>query len=75
MKKSDWKKIKIGDFFVADMKLNGQTLLYQKIDETKVKDYNAILLNTGELVNIFISPLKNEHFQKVEVTFDVTPID
>ena len=70
MKKNNWKKIKVGDFFIADMKVDGQTLIYQKIDETKVDGYNAILLNTGQLANVY-----EGHFQRVEVTFEAKPID
>ena len=69
--KSNWEDINIGDFFIPDLVLNGDTFLYQKIDEQKHNGYNCILLNTGELCNIFINPNIQEHFVKVEVTFNL----
>ena len=72
--KTHWDKIKVGDFFIPDFTLNKDTLLYQKIDKYKSSGFNAILINTGELSRVFINPELKEHFQKVEVSFDVKAI-
>lgn len=71
MVKSKWEKIKAGDFFIVDGFIDNTTLLYQKINEKN--GYNCVLLNTGELCLIYIPADSNKTFQKVEVTFDITP--
>jgi hypothetical protein len=68
--KSKWNKIHIGDFFVADFKIDGNLSIYQKIKP--LGEYNAVLLNTGELCCLYT---ENQTFEKVEVSFDVKYID
>jgi hypothetical protein len=73
MAKSKWSNIKVGDFFISNIDIEGNTHLYQKIDDTKTGGYNAVLLNTGDLCNLYISA-DTTNFQKVTVTFDYKPI-
>ena len=73
--KSNWEKIKIGEFFIADIILNEETFVYQKIDESKSGGYNAVLLNSGELCYLHINANYKEHFQKVEVSIDIKNVE
>lgn len=71
---SKWNDIKIGDFFVPINEINGQTYLYQKIDYVKC-GYNAVLLNTGEVCNIYINYDTSTQFKKVEVEFAINYLE
>jgi hypothetical protein len=67
-----WEKIEAGDFFTANINMGQDTLLYQKIRVPDVL-HNAVLLNTGELCNLYIG--SDTTFEKVEVTFDIKPTE
>lgn len=66
-----WEDIKVGDFFTANINMGEDTLLYQKVAKKNDTQgvYNAVLLNTGELCNIYIG--SKSKFQTVEVAFDI----
>ena len=68
-----WDKLKEGDFFVVKSldEYYGH-LLYQKTKQHGVM-HTAVLLNTGEICNLYIGD--NQTFEKVEVTFDIKPIE
>jgi hypothetical protein len=68
-----FKNLQIGDFFTTSINLGQDTLLYQKIKETS-NGYNAVLLNTGELCQLYISADSNKMFEKVEVHFEIKSI-
>jgi hypothetical protein len=59
-----------GDFFFFTKKEESNMLLYQKI--TSKCGYNTVLLNTGELCNIYT---EGQFYQKAEVSFDIKPIN
>lgn len=67
-----WDKLKPGDFFAVDISICEEPLLYQKIEEESMYQ-NAVLLNTGQICNLYIGP--NTTFEKVEVTFDIKPTE
>lgn len=68
-----WNKLKAGDFFTVDLPaMYEEPFLYQKIEQQSLY-HNAILLNTGELCNLYIGP--ETAFEKVEVTFDIKPTE
>lgn len=67
-----WNKLNVGDFFTANINMGQDTLLYQKIEPSGVF-YNAMLLNTGKLCNLYIGP--DATFEKVEVTFSLKPTE
>ena len=67
-----WSELKEGDFFITDIDLGEETLLYQKIDQFGIF-YNAVLINKGKLCNLYIGP--ETTFEKVEVTFDIKPTE
>lgn len=75
MAKSKWEEIEVGDFFTANINMGVDTLLYQKIAQknTSQEVGNAVLLNTGEVCNIYINP--ETTFEKVEVTFSFKPTE
>ena len=66
-----WNDIQVGDFFTANINMGIDTLLYQKISckGSLQEQCNAVLLNTGELCNIYIG--SESEFHKVEVTFEI----
>lgn len=66
--KVTWDKIEQGDFFFLEMGELG-TLLYQKVKETN--GYNAVLLNTGELCQIFTPNNVDKLYNKVSVSFSI----
>ena len=70
-----WDDIRVGDFFTANINMGVDTLLYQKISQKRdlQEPYNAVLLNTGELCNLYITP--NIEFHKVEVSFEIKDIN
>jgi hypothetical protein len=70
-----WTDIQVGDFFVPMHAINGQTYLYQKIHDAKCAGYNAILLNTGEVCNIYIDPDSSVQFKKVQVQFEIRQVN
>lgn len=70
--KVKWNKINVGDFFFVEFEEMG-TLLYQRITERD--GYNAVLLNTGELCQIYTSEHSEKLYEKVTVTFDIHNID
>lgn len=72
MANTKWDKLKVGDFFTANIKMGIDTLLYQKIEQEDVF-HNAVLLNTGQVCNLYIGPKTT--FEKVEVTFDIKPTE
>ena len=74
MAKSKWVDIEVGDFFVSDCQVDNKPYLYQKVDSKKANGYNAVLLNTGELCNLYISSNPETAFQKVEVTFEIQTV-
>jgi hypothetical protein len=67
----EWDKLKVGDFFSANINMGEDTLLYQKIQPTNT-GYNATLLNNGELCYLYTD---NQTFEKVEVTFSIKPTE
>lgn len=67
-----WDKLKPGDFFTIDLSFSKEPLLYQKIDQESLL-HNAVLLNTGQICNLYIGP--ETIFEKVEVTFDIKPTE
>lgn len=62
----------IGEFFTGGLNTEEDTLLYQKIKEAD-DDYNAVLLNTGQLCIIAARTFTD--FEKVEVTFNIKPTE
>ena len=66
-----WDKIKEGEFFAYNLSFYPDTLVYQKIKPTG-SEYNAVLLNTGELCCVYTD---NHTFEKVEVAFDIKPTE
>ena len=48
------------------------TLLFQKIEQEDVF-HNAVLLNSGQVCNLYVGP--ETAFEKVEVTFDIKPTE
>jgi len=68
----NWNKLEVGDFFTANINMGQDTLLYQKIQAPGVL-HNAVLLNTGEICNLYIAP--DSKFEKVEVTFSFKPTE
>jgi hypothetical protein len=64
--KVTWDKIYPGDFFFLEMGELGQ-LLYQRI--TDKNGYNAVLLNNGELCQIY--PMTGKLYHKATVTFNI----
>jgi hypothetical protein len=75
MAKSKWVDIEVGDFFVPECQDdNNRPFLYQKVDSKKANGYNAVLLNTGELCNLYIGSNHETAFQKVEVTFEIQTV-
>lgn len=69
MVKTNLKDLSIGDFFTAPNPNGEELLLYQKIEP--LEHANAILLNTGQLCNVY----DGYPFQSVEVTFDIKPTE
>jgi hypothetical protein len=67
-----WDKLEVGDFFTANINMGQDTLLYQKIN-TPGMLHNTILLNSGEICNLYIGP--ETTFEKVEVTFSIKPTE
>jgi hypothetical protein len=61
-----WDKINQGDFFFLEIEEYGQ-LLYQRIQEKN--GYNTVLLNSGELCQIYPTP--GHLYHKVTVSFNV----
>lgn len=72
MAKVKWDKLEAGDFFTANINMGQDTLLYQKIEQESLYQ-NAVLLNTGQICNLHISP--DATFEKVEVTFSLKPTE
>ena len=68
-----WGKLKPGDFFAINLSSSEEPLLYQKIEVPDNIFHNAVLLNTGSLCYLYISP--EATFEKVEVTFDIKPTE
>jgi hypothetical protein len=68
---TNWDDIKVGDFFVVNIMLEDNTLLYQKIAKKNDTNEtcNAVLLNTGELCNIYVG--SESKYKKVDVAFDI----
>jgi hypothetical protein len=73
MANAKWDKLKVGDFFTVDIAISKEPLLYQKIEVLNSMLHNTVLLNTGELCNLYIGP--ETTFEKVEVTFDIKPTE
>jgi hypothetical protein len=69
-----WPELQVGDFFTASIDNGEHNLLYQKIRVTD-GGYNAVLLNTGELCQLYVPVNSNKTFEKVEVTFDFKPTE
>jgi hypothetical protein len=67
-----WDKLKVGDFFSVNINMGQDTLLYQKIKQTDT-GYNAILINSGDLCQLYIPADSDKTFEKVEVTFSLKP--
>ena len=67
-----WDNLQAGDFFTANINMGQDVLLYQKIKQDGIF-HNAVLLNTGEICNLYISD--NTTFEKVEVTFSIKPTE
>ena len=68
----NWDKLKVGDFFSVNINMGQDTLLYQKIKQTDT-GYNAILINSGDLCQLYIPADSDKTFEKVEVTFSLKP--
>jgi len=64
--KVTWDKLQQGDFFFIEFEEYG-SLIYQKISEKH--GYNTVLLNTGELCQIYASP--DKLYNKVTVSFNI----
>jgi hypothetical protein len=64
--KVTWDKIYPGDFFFLEMEELGQ-LLYQRINDKN--GYNVVLLNSGELCQIY--PTTDKLYHKATVTFNI----
>jgi hypothetical protein len=73
MVKNNWTDLKIGDFFTTKS-YDGvsEYCLYQKIDHYSYP-YNAILLNNGQVC--CIAENTTIPFERVEVTFNIKPIE
>jgi hypothetical protein len=73
MVKSNWTDLKVGDFFISKS-YDGvsEYYLYQKIDQHS-HPYNAILLNDGQVC--CIAEDTTIPFERVEVTFNIKPIE
>lgn len=73
--KVPFDKLKVGDFFAVyiDLGAGENTYLYQKVKDPS-SNYNAVLLNTGELCQIFVSADSNQTFEQVEVHFEAKPL-
>jgi len=67
-----WDKLKAGDFFSVALNSEPNPLLYQKIKTTS-HGYNAVLINTGDLCQLYIPADSDKTFEKVEVTFSLKP--
>ena len=61
-----WEELKIGDFFQTLNCANNH--IYQKIDSNLQHPFNCVLINKGEICNIYTH---NQHFSKVEVAFEI----
>jgi hypothetical protein len=59
-----FKELSAGDFFV--FRYNDEVNIYQKI--SSINGYNAVLLNTGHLCNIYE---ENTKLEKVMVEFTI----
>ena len=68
----NWDKLKVGDFFSANINMGQDTLLYQKIKQTD-GGYNAVLINSGDLCQLYIPADSDKTFEKVKVTFSLKP--
>lgn len=68
----NWDKLKVGDFFSVALNSEPNPLLYQKIKQTD-GGYNAVLINSGELCQLYIPADSDKTFEKVEVTFSLKP--
>lgn len=66
--KVTWDKLQQGDFFFVEYEEYG-SLIYQKISEKN--GYNAVLLNSGELCQIYTSSESNNLYNKVTVSFNI----
>ena len=66
----EFDKLEAGDFFYFTSNEEYGMLLYQKI--TPKNDYNVVLLNTGQLCNIYT---EGKLYQKAQVSFDIKPIN
>lgn len=67
-----WDKLKAGDFFSVTLNSELTPQLYQKIKTTS-HGYNAVLINLGELCQLYIPADSDKTFEKVEVTFSLKP--
>ncbi len=65
-----FKELEVGDFFVVNISDESLPHLYQKIKQTN-NGYNAVLINTGELCQLYISADSEQTFEKVEVDFEI----
>jgi hypothetical protein len=70
--KVPFKKLEVGDFFSIDIDLGSgkNTMLYKKIKDSS-DNYNAVLINTGELCQLYIPADSDKMFEKVEVHFEI----
>ncbi len=59
-----FKSLNIGDFFIY--KIKEEISIYQKI--SKYHDYNCVLLNTGQICNIYE---ENTTVNKVEIELKI----
>jgi hypothetical protein len=69
--KNKWKDIEVGDFFTVNLKLDSNSLIYQKVDEVKCCGYNAFLLNTGQLCFLYINSEDFDQFKKIELNIEI----
>jgi hypothetical protein len=70
--KVPFNKLKVGDFFTVNIDLGTEnnTFLYQKIKDPS-NNYNAVLINNGELSQLYISADSNQTFEQVEVEYTI----
>jgi hypothetical protein len=68
--KVPFKKLEVGDFFTVNINIEEDTLLYQKIKQTE-NGYNAVLINTGELCQLYIPADSDKTFDKVEIHLEI----
>lgn len=68
--KVKWNELEQGDFFIFRLQESAGPYIYQKITP-KAREYNAVLLNTGELCCVYESDDSNTLYEKVNIEFAI----